>query len=177
MRSISGIVRQRLEMNRMAYSVSATTRKPRQGEEDGVHYFFKTVEEFERMIGAGELAEYNSVHGNWYGTPRGPVDAILMTGNHVVLDLDVNVLQLDVGGSRLEPGFSVGGPLAKSKAWFYVAYQPTLMTWDRTVNLLAGAFLLSELADFAVYTPLQRKGLVIAVLASSLVGLIADSVA
>ncbi len=73
----------------MAYSVSATTRKPRQGEEDGVHYFFKTVEEFERMIGAGELAEYNSVHGNWYGTPRGPVDAILMTGNHVVLDLDV----------------------------------------------------------------------------------------
>lgn len=41
-------------------------------------------------------------------------------------------------GSRLEPGFAVGGPLAKSKAWFYVAYQPTMMTWDRTVTLLSG---------------------------------------
>lgn len=75
--------------NRIAYSISATTRKPRNGEEDGVHYFFKTPEEFQDMIAAGELAEYNKVHGNFYDTPRGPLDLLLMLGTSVVLDLDV----------------------------------------------------------------------------------------
>lgn len=74
---------------RFAYSVSATTRKPRAGEVDGVHYYFKTPEEFRTMIANGELAEWNEVHGNFYGTPRGPVDAMLATGTSVILDLDV----------------------------------------------------------------------------------------
>lgn len=74
---------------RFAYSVSATTRAPRAGEQDGVHYFFKTQDEFRRMIEAGELAEWNEVHGNFYGTPRGPVDALLAAGTPVILDLDV----------------------------------------------------------------------------------------
>ncbi len=74
---------------RFAYSISATTRAPRAGEEDGVHYFFKSPEEFRRMIDAGELAEWNEVHGNFYGTPRGPVDALLAAGTPVILDLDV----------------------------------------------------------------------------------------
>jgi len=73
----------------LAYSISATTRKPRNGEEDGVHYFFKTPEEFQDMIAAGELAEFNKVHGNFYGTPRGPLDLLLDFGTSVVLDLDV----------------------------------------------------------------------------------------
>ena len=74
---------------RFAYSISATTRKPRAGEEDGVHYFFKTPEEFQLMIDRGEMAEWNAVHGNFYGTPRGPVDALLAMGTPVILDLDV----------------------------------------------------------------------------------------
>jgi guanylate kinase len=73
----------------LVYSVSATTRAPRDGETDGVHYYFKTPAEFDAMIANGELAEWNEVHGNRYGTPRGPVDAVLATGRDVILDLDV----------------------------------------------------------------------------------------
>lgn len=54
-------------------SVSATTRAPRPGEENGVHYFFLQKEEFERMIEQGEILEHASYCGNYYGTPRGPV--------------------------------------------------------------------------------------------------------
>ena len=74
---------------RFAYSISATTRKPREGERDGEHYYFKTPEEFQAMISEGELAEWNEVHGNFYGTPRGPVDSLLAMGMSVILDLDV----------------------------------------------------------------------------------------
>jgi guanylate kinase len=74
---------------RFAYSISATTRKPREGERDGEHYYFKTPEEFQAMIANGELAEWNEVHGNFYGTPRGPVDMLLALGTPVILDLDV----------------------------------------------------------------------------------------
>jgi guanylate kinase len=75
--------------NRLVYSVSATTRKPRSGEKDGVHYFFLDLEKFQAMRARGELAEYNEVHGNFYGTPRAPLDAALDQGLGVVLDLDV----------------------------------------------------------------------------------------
>jgi guanylate kinase len=74
---------------KLGYSISATTRRPRHDEEDGKHYFFKTPEEFQAMIGGGELAEYNEVHGNLYGTPRGPLDALLARGFSLLLDLDV----------------------------------------------------------------------------------------
>jgi len=74
---------------RFAYSISATTRKPRVGEVDGVHYYFRTHDEFRAMIEAEELAEWMEVHGNFYGTPRGPVDALLASGTPVILDLDV----------------------------------------------------------------------------------------
>jgi len=74
---------------KFAYSISATTRKPRAGEEDGVHYYFKTQDEFRAMIDGGELAEWMEVHGNFYGTPRGPIDALLAMGTPVILDIDV----------------------------------------------------------------------------------------
>lgn len=73
----------------LLYSVSATTRKPRQGEIDGIHYYFLTREGFEAMIAAGELAEWNEVHGNLYGTPRPFLDSTTAEGGSVVLDLDV----------------------------------------------------------------------------------------
>lgn len=71
-------------------SVSATSRKPREGEIDGVHYYFKTKEEFENMIKNGELIEYNRyVNGNYYGTPAAPVDEHLEKGESVILEIDV----------------------------------------------------------------------------------------
>ncbi len=73
----------------LQYSISATTRPPRPGEVEGVHYFFKTPEQFQAMQAAGALAEYNEVHGNFYGTPCVPLDAALRQGRSVVLDLDV----------------------------------------------------------------------------------------
>ena len=71
------------------YSISATTRKPREGEIDGVHYFFKTKKEFEQMITDDGLIEYNLVHGNYYGTPKSFVEKTLAEGNRVLFDLDV----------------------------------------------------------------------------------------
>jgi guanylate kinase len=59
------------------------------GEEDGVHYYFKSQDEFRAMINAGELAEWMEVHGNFYGTPRGPIDALLAAGTPVIMDIDV----------------------------------------------------------------------------------------
>lgn len=73
----------------LRYSVSATTRKPRVGEVDGVHYFFLDKTIFRAMIDAGEFAEWNEVHGNLYGTPRSFLDQATSRGEHVVLDLDV----------------------------------------------------------------------------------------
>lgn len=77
------------EIPGMRYSVSATTRAPRAGEQDGVHYFFMERLQFEAMIHAGEFAEWNEVHGNFYGTPRPFLDASMARGEHVVLDIDV----------------------------------------------------------------------------------------
>ena len=73
----------------IVYSISATTRKPREGEVDGVHYFFKTKEEFEQMIKDDALVEYNLVHGNYYGTPKFFVEDMLRQGKRVIFDLDV----------------------------------------------------------------------------------------
>ena len=77
------------DIPQLRYSISATTRRPRVGEVDGIHYFFHTREAFEAMIAAGELAEWNEVHGNLYGTPRPFLDDSTAAGISVVLDLDV----------------------------------------------------------------------------------------
>jgi guanylate kinase len=71
-------------------SVSATTRKPRPGEIDGVHYYFVSDEEFDRKIAAGELLEWAVVHNSYrYGTPRPPIDAALAAGKRVLLEIDL----------------------------------------------------------------------------------------
>jgi guanylate kinase len=71
-------------------SVSATTRKPRPGEIDGVHYFFVSDEEFDRKIAAGELLEWAVVHNSYrYGTPRPPIDSALAQGRRVLLEIDL----------------------------------------------------------------------------------------
>ena len=66
-----------------------TTRKPREGEVDGVDYFFKSHEEFEQLIGEGRLLEYASYVGNYYGTPLDYVNATLDAGRDVFLEIEV----------------------------------------------------------------------------------------
>lgn len=71
-------------------SVSATTRQPRPGEIDGVHYYFVSDDEFDRMIAAGELLEWATVHNSYrYGTPRPLVEAALAAGQRVLLEIDL----------------------------------------------------------------------------------------
>lgn len=70
-------------------SVSVTTRSPRPGEEDGVQYFFRTREEFERMIRDDELLEYAEYNGNYYGTPRFAVEENRNAGRNVILEIEV----------------------------------------------------------------------------------------
>lgn len=78
------------ESDSIFLSISATSRKPREGEVDGVHYYYKSKEEFEHMIKKGELIEYNQyVNGNYYGTPAAPIDAHLEKGEDVILEIDV----------------------------------------------------------------------------------------
>lgn len=72
-----------------ALSVSATTRKPREGEEEGREYFFKTREEFEQMISSGELIEYACYVGNYYGTPKAYVEQMLCEGRDVILEIEI----------------------------------------------------------------------------------------
>jgi guanylate kinase len=73
----------------LVYSISATTRPPRPHEVHGRHYFFLSEEEFRRKIEADELAEWQEVHGHYYGTPRDSLDSTLGAGKHVVMDIDV----------------------------------------------------------------------------------------
>ncbi|ROP66307.1 MULTISPECIES: guanylate kinase [unclassified Curtobacterium] len=71
-------------------SVSATTRKPRPGEVDGVHYYFVDDAEFDRMIRERELLEWATVHNSYrYGTPRPPIDRALDAGDKVMLEIDL----------------------------------------------------------------------------------------
>ncbi len=71
-------------------SVSATTRTPRPGEVDGVHYHFVSVDEFDRLVAEGQMLEWAVVHGvNRYGTPRGPVEEALAAGRPALLEIDL----------------------------------------------------------------------------------------
>lgn len=77
------------EFKTLSYSVSLTTRKPREGEVHGKDYHFVSVSEFERMIEAGELVEWANVHGNYYGTSLTFIRESLDRGRDILLDIDV----------------------------------------------------------------------------------------
>jgi guanylate kinase len=103
-------------------SVSVTTRQPRPGERDGVHYHFVDPAGFDRMIEAGELLEWAVVHGvHRYGTPRRPVEAALATGRPALLEID---LQGARQVRRTMPGA------------FFVFLAPP--SWDEMVRRLVG---------------------------------------
>ncbi len=69
-------------------SVSATTRKPREGEVDGVDYHFVNKDEFAKMVVDGEMLEHATVFDNYYGSPRAPVEKVLAEGRDVLFDVD-----------------------------------------------------------------------------------------
>ena len=72
----------------VAYSVSATTREPRAGEQEGVNYYFLSRGEFESMIENGELLEWAEVYGNYYGTPLKKIEEKLSKGQDILLEID-----------------------------------------------------------------------------------------
>lgn len=77
------------EYDNYALSISATTRSPRPGEQDGREYFFKTVAEFETMIENNQLIEYAKYVGNYYGTPKEYVEKMLDEGKDVILEIEM----------------------------------------------------------------------------------------
>ncbi len=79
----------RQAMPELAFSVSCTTRPPRPGEIDGVHYHFVTQVQFKRLIAEGKMLEYACVFGNFYGTLRSEVEDKISHGQNVFLDIDV----------------------------------------------------------------------------------------
>jgi len=84
----------------ISYSVSYTTRSPRSGEREGVDYYFVSRNEFNRLIAADILLEWEEVHGNLYGTSKLEVEKALSAGQEVLLDIDVK------GGLRVRQEFS-----------------------------------------------------------------------
>ena len=86
----STLIRQALDtVPQLAYSVSATTRKPRPGEVNGQHYIFLSREEFERWIEAGYFLEWAEYSGNLYGTPEHRVEELLDSGLSVILEIEL----------------------------------------------------------------------------------------
>ncbi|HET6967524.1 MAG TPA: guanylate kinase, partial [Ornithinibacter sp.] len=103
-------------------SVSATTRRPRPGEVDGVHYHFVDDAEFDRMAREGELLEWAVVHGRAkYGTPRGPVERALAAGRPALLEIDLQ------GARQVRESMP--------EALFVFLAPPT---WDELVRRLVG---------------------------------------
>lgn len=86
----------------LVYSVSATTRIPRQGETEGVNYFFKTRDQFQQLIDADEMLEWAQYVDNFYGTPRRFVEDTLRSGKDVILEIEVQ------GALKVKQKFSEG---------------------------------------------------------------------
>ncbi|MNW40004.1 guanylate kinase [Fontibacillus panacisegetis] len=93
-------LRQRLP--ELVYSVSATTRQPRLGEENGVNYFFKSREQFLEMIENDQLLEHAEYVGNFYGTPRDFVEQTIESGKDIILEIEVQ------GALKVKEKFSEG---------------------------------------------------------------------
>jgi guanylate kinase len=72
----------------MRFSVSATTRPPREGEVDGREYYFRSRDQFENLVKMGEMLEHAEVFGNLYGSPRAPVEQAMSEGRDTVFDID-----------------------------------------------------------------------------------------
>lgn len=88
----------------LVYSVSCTTRDPRGEEEDGVDYYFRSEEDFKRLLGEDAFLEHACVHGNYYGTLASPVREALSQGLSVLLDIDVE------GAAKVRKSIAAASP-------------------------------------------------------------------
>ncbi len=91
----------------LSFSVSATTRPPRPGERDGLDYHFVDHETFRQMIARGEMLEHAEVFGNFYGSPKGPVEAAINDGRDVLFDIDWQGGQQIAGSSLRDAVVSI----------------------------------------------------------------------
>lgn len=90
--------------DKFGFSVSHTTRKPREGEVDGKHYHFTTVDAIKKEIADGKFIEYAEVHGNYYGTSVAAVEAVQKDGKICILDIDIQGV-MKVKESSLSPKY------------------------------------------------------------------------
>ena len=90
--------------DQFGFSVSHTTRKPREGEVNGKHYHFTTVEDIKKEIDAGKFVEYAEVHGNYYGTSIASVESVQSDGKICILDIDIQGV-MKVKESSLTPKY------------------------------------------------------------------------
>ena len=74
----------------IGFSVSATTRAPRPGEEDGVHYYFMTRDDFEEALSDGDILEHTTYCGNYYGTLKSEADRVLSAGHDLILEIEID---------------------------------------------------------------------------------------
>ncbi len=86
----------------ICYSISATTRTPREDEKDGVDYFFMTEDKFKAWVEDDKFIEWAKVHNNYYGTPRSYVQETLASGKDVILEIDIQ------GAKQVKEGFKDG---------------------------------------------------------------------
>ena len=94
-----------VQVRRLVFSVSHTTRLPRDGERDGNDYYFVTREHFQAMIAAGAFLEWATVHGNYYGTALAPLASELEANRDVILDIDVQGAEIVRRDKRLPATF------------------------------------------------------------------------
>jgi len=95
------IVRELLQRHPQLYvSISATTRSPRQGEVEGENYYFMTRQQFQKMMEDGQLLEWAEYTGNYYGTPRKPIEENLKQGKQIILEIEI------IGARQVKNNFS-----------------------------------------------------------------------
>ena len=121
------------------FSVSATTRAPRAGEADGVHYHFLTREKFQEWIDAGDFLEHAQFVGNFYGTPRRYVDEAMDQGRDVLLDIYIappswEELERRLTGRGTEDGEKIRSRLARGREEFAAARDFDYLVINDTVE-------------------------------------------
>mmetsp|Transcript_1176 Transcript_1176/g.1540 ORF Transcript_1176/g.1540 Transcript_1176/m.1540 type:complete len:214 (+) Transcript_1176:104-745(+) len=108
------LLQKRFPNDQFGFSVSHTTRQPREGEVDGVHYNFTTVEAIKKEIDEGKFIEYAEVHGKYYGTSVAAVESVQSSGKICILDIDVQGVQ-KVKISKLKPYYIFIAPPSKEE--------------------------------------------------------------
>ncbi|MFN8084807.1 MAG: guanylate kinase [Dermatophilaceae bacterium] len=131
-------------------SVSMTTRKPRPGEVDGVHYHFVDEAEFDRLVDAGQFLEHATVHGvAQYGTPRGPVDRALASGHLALLEIDLQGAR-QVKGTMPEALFVFLAPPSWEELGRRLVGRGTETAKEREVRLATAEREMAAQAEFDV---------------------------